>query len=127
MTVEPSAGLVEWLGARELPAGRTEADFRKAVTAQVVKDFQWNPDRVAEVRISLVELLEDEINWGLDRDATALFACFYRLDLGEAKIREVMDWNERPQAARLLAALSLERAAQKVWLRWTFGAVDSAI
>jgi len=123
--VEPSAGLVEWLGARELPAGRTAEDFREAVTAQVVKDFQWNPERVAQVRISLVQLLEDEINWGLDRDATALFASFYRLDLGEAKIREVMDWNERPQAARLLAELSLERAAQKVWLRWTFGAVDT--
>lgn len=123
--MEPSAGLVEWLKTRELPAGRTAADFREAVTAQVVKDFQWNPERVAQVRISLVQLLEDEINWGLDRDATALFASFYRLDLGEAKIREVMDWNERPQAARLLAELSLERAAQKVWLRWTFGAVDT--
>lgn len=123
--MEPSAGLVEWLKTRELPAGRTAADFREAVTAQVVKDFQWNPERVAQVRISLVQLLEDEINWGLDRDATALFASFYRLDLGEAKIREVMDWNERPQAARLLAELSLERAAQKVWLRWTFGALDT--
>lgn len=123
--MEPSAGLVEWLKTRELPAGRTAADFREAVTAQVVKDFQWDPERVAQVRISLVQLLEDEINWGLDRDATALFASFYRLDLGEAKIREVMDWNERPQAARLLAELSLERAAQKVWLRWTFGAVDT--
>jgi hypothetical protein len=38
----------------------------------------------------------------------------------------VMDWNERPQAAVKLAELSLERAAQKVWLRWTFGAIDSA-
>ena len=124
--MEASASLIEWLKTRELPAGRTEEDFREAVTAQVVKDFQWNPERVAEVRISLVQLLEDEINWGLDRDASGLFASFYRLDLGEAKIREVMDWNERPQAARLLAELSLERAAQKVWLRWTFGAVDTA-
>ena len=38
----------------------------------------------------------------------------------------MMDWNERPQAAAKLAALCLERAAQKVWLRWTFGAVNSA-
>ena len=125
--MEASASLIEWLKTRELPAGRTAEDFREAVTAQVVKDFQWNPERVAEVRISLVQLLEDEINWGLDRDASGLFAGFYRLDLGEAKIREVMDWNERPQAARLLAELSLERAAQKVWLRWTFGAVDTTL
>ena len=123
--MEASASLIEWLKTRELPAGRTAEDFREAVTAQVVKDFQLNPERVAEVRISLVQLLEDEINWGLDRDASGLFASFYRLDLGEAKIREVMDWHERPQAARLLAELSLERAAQKVWLRWTFGAVDT--
>ena len=62
----------------------------------------------------------------MDRNPTALFASFYRLDLGEGVIREVMDWNERPQAAAKLAALCLERAAQKVWLRWTFGAVNSA-
>ena len=124
--METSASLVEWLKVRELPAGRTAENFREAVTAQVVKDFQWDAKRVAKVSISLVQLLEDEINWGLDRDAQGLFASFYRLDLGESKIRGVMDWNERPKAARLLAELSLERAARKVWLRWTFGAVDSS-
>lgn len=124
--VENETALTRWLGGRNLPEGRSIQAFKQAVTQQLIKDFQWDTERVAEVRISLLQLLEDEINWGMDRNPTALFASFYRLDLGEGVIREVMDWNERPQAAAKLAALCLERAAQKVWLRWTFGAVNSA-
>jgi hypothetical protein len=124
--VEKETALTHWLEGRNLPEGRSVEAFKQAVQHQLVKDFQWDAERVGEVRISLLQLLEDEINWGMDRNPTGLFACFYRLDLGEVVIREVMDWNERPQAAAKLAELSLERAAQKVWLRWTFGAVDSA-
>lgn len=124
--VEHGTTLARWLDGRSLPEGRSIEAFKQAVTNQLIKDFQWDAERVAEVRISLLQLLEDEINWGMDRNPTALFASFYRLDLGEAVIREVMDWNERPQAAVKLAALCLERAAQKVWLRWTFGAVNTA-
>jgi len=124
--VEHGTTLARWLDGRSLPEGRSIEAFKQAVTNQLIKDFQWDAERVAEVRISLLQLLEDEINWGMDRNPTALFASFYRLDLGEAVIREVMDWNERPQAAVKLAALCLERAAQKVWLRWTFGAVSTA-
>jgi len=124
--VEHETTLTRWLDGRRLPEGRSIEAFKQAVTHQLVKDFQWDPERVAEVRISMLQLLEDEINWGMDRNPSALFASFYRLDLGEAVIREVMDWNERPQAAAKLAALCLERAAQKVWLRWTFGAVSTA-
>ena len=124
--VENETTLTRWLDGRNLPEGRSIQAFKQAVTQQLIKDFQWDTERVAEVRISLLQLLEDEINWGMDRNPTALFASFYRLDLGEGVIREVMDWNERPQAAAKLAALCLERAAQKVWLRWTFGAVNSA-
>ena len=126
MKVENETTLTRWLDGRNLPEGRSIQAFKQAVTQQLIKDFQWDTERVAEVRISLLQLLEDEINWGMDRNPTALFASFYRLDLGEGVIREVMDWNERPQAAAKLAALCLERAAQKVWLRWTFGAVNSA-
>ena len=124
--VEYGTTLARWLDGRSLPEGRSIEAFKQAVTHQLIKDFQWDDERVADVRISLLQLLEDEINWGMDRNPTALFASFYRLDLGEAVIREVMDWNERPQAAVKLAALCLERAAQKVWLRWTFGAVNTA-
>lgn len=124
--MENETTLTRWLDGRNLPVGRSIQAFKQAVTQQLIKDFQWDTERVAEVRISLLQLLEDEINWGMDRNPTALFASFYRLDLGEGVIREVMDWNERPQAAAKLAALCLERAAQKVWLRWTFGAVNSA-
>lgn len=126
MKVKHETTLTRWLDGRSLPEGRSIETFKQTVTQQLIKDFQWDGERVAEMHISLVQLLEDEINWGMDRNPTALFASFYRLDLGEAVIREVMDWNERPQAANKLATLCLERAAQKVWLRWTFGAVNTA-
>lgn len=125
--VEHETTLTHWLDGRMLPEGRSIEAFKQSVTQQLIKDFQWDAERVANIRIPLLQLLEDEINWGMDSNPTALFASFYRLDLGEAVIREVMDWNERPQAAAKLAALCLERAAQKVWLRWTFGAADSAM
>lgn len=118
--------LALWLGDRSLPAGRTLEGFRAVVTEQLVKDFRWDPERVAQASVPLIQLLIDEISWGMDRDAAALFACFYRLDLGESVIRSVLDAHERPEAVELLAQRSLERAAQKVWLRWTFGARDSA-
>ena len=124
--VENETALMHWLDGRNLPVGRSAEAFKQGVRQQLVKDFQWDAERVSEVRVSLLQLLEDEINAGMERNPTNLFSCFYRLDLGEGVIREVMDLNERPQAAAKLAALSLERAAQKVWLRWTFGAVDTA-
>ena len=97
MKVENETTLTRWLDGRNLPEGRSIQAFKQAVTQQLIKDFQWDTERVAEVRISLLQLLEDEINWGMDRNPTALFASFYRLDLGEGVIREVMDWNERPK------------------------------
>lgn len=123
--VEGPETLGVWLGDRTLPEGRSLETFKASVTAQVVKDFRWDPEKVAQARVSLTQLLIDEISWGMERDATALFACFYRLDLGESVIRSVMEAHERPEAVELLAQRSLERAAQKVWLRWTFGARDS--
>ena len=126
VAVDGQETLALWLGDRSLPTGRTLEAFRAAVTAQVVKDFRWDPEKVAQARVPLLQLLIDEISWGMERDATALFACFYRLDLGESVIRSVLDAHERPEAVERLAQRSLERAAQKVWLRWTFGARDSA-
>lgn len=111
-----------WREGRDVPASRTHEEFRAAVLAQLNKDFQWDPERVSQTKLGVVELLKDEIEWGMERDATALFASFYRLDLGEAVIREVLDAHERPDACRVLAEKSLERAALKVWMRWTFGA-----
>jgi len=121
-----SDALAHWLGERQFPAERSMEEFRSAVRAQLIKDFQWDRERVEAARIELVQLLKDEIEWGMERDATALFASFYRLDLGEKVIREVLDSHERPAAYGILAERSLERAAMKVWMRWTFGALTTS-
>ena len=62
--VENETTLTRWLDGRNLPEGRSIPAFKQAVTQQLIKDFQWDTERVAEVRISLLQLLEDEINWG---------------------------------------------------------------
>ena len=62
--VENETTLTRWLDGRNLPEGRSIEAFKQAVKQQLVKDFQWDAERVAEVRISLLQLLEDEINWG---------------------------------------------------------------
>lgn len=116
-----------WLEQRPLPGDRSVENFQAAVRDQLIKDFQWDVDRVRSANVDLIQLLKDEIEWGMERDATGLFASFYRLDLGEAVIRSVLESHERPEACVRLAEKSLERAAMKVWMRWTFGAATSSM
>ncbi len=110
-----------WLSNRKLPEGRTIEAFQRQVQDQLIKDFQWDAERVHSASVNLLQLLVDEIVWGLEGDASALFASFYRLDLGEGLMGEILSQHERPKAAQILAEKSLERAALKVWMRWTFG------
>ena len=109
-----------WIEGRTIPKSRDFAAFRVEVTNQLIKDFQWNASKVADSNLELLQLLEGEIEWGMDHDPNGLFAGFYRLDLGEGVIRDILDHNERPAAIQMLAQRSLERAAFKVWTRWTY-------
>jgi len=76
-----------WLGNRKLPEGRTVEAFQRAVKHQLIKDFQWDAERVEAAGIDLLQLLADEIGWGLEGDAGLLFASFYRLDRRAADAR----------------------------------------
>ena len=59
-----------WLGNRKLPEGRTVEVFQRAVKHQLIKDFQWGAERVEAAGIDLLQLLADEIGWGLEGDVT---------------------------------------------------------
>lgn len=112
--------LALWIEGRTIPKSRDFEAFRVEVTDQLIKDFRWNASKVDASNLELIRLLEIEIEWGMDHDPNGLFAGFYRLDLGEEVIREILESHDRPRAVQMLAKRSLERAAFKVWTRWTF-------
>lgn len=103
-----------------LPEKLSAAEFAQAAVVQLAKDFQWDLEKINQRKISILQLLEDEIQWGFERNPTGLFAAFYRLDLGEPLIRKILEENERPDAIKLLALKSLQRACLKVWTRYQY-------
>jgi hypothetical protein len=114
---------MEWeliLPERLIPVDWDQARFLDAVKEQLIKDFEWDAERVAAASIPLLQLLEDHISWNLERNATAVFTSFYKLDLGEQLVRNILQDGDREEASKRLAEKSLQRAALKVWTRWNY-------
>jgi hypothetical protein len=107
-------------GAAGWPPGLDAARFVEATIDQLAKDFDLDADRLRAAAIGVLPVLTDVIAEGLAGDASALFAAFYRLDLGEPRVRQILHDHDREAAARLLARAAAERAAQKVWTRWQY-------
>ena len=116
---EPAA-LALFLDDKGLPDNVTPEAFVSSVIEQIVKDFDLDPERILRASIGVDDLLSDHIAAGLEGDPQPVFAGFYRLDLGEATVRQILYDHERPAAAKQLAAASLRRAALKVWTRLTY-------
>jgi hypothetical protein len=105
---------------RKAPVGWDQAAFLDAVSHQLSKDFDWDSERVAAASSSLIDLLENHISRSLERNATGVFTSFYKLDLGEQLVREILQDFNSEEAVKQLAERSLQRAALKVWTRWTY-------
>ena len=105
---------------RQVPEHWSHPAFLDAVKEQLTKDFDWDAERLAEVSLSLFELLESHISASLERDAPGVFNSFYKLDLGEDLVREILHNYDAEEASRQFAERSLQRAALKVWTRWTY-------
>lgn len=116
----PTEALTQFIDEKGFPEGVNHEDFLAAVIEQLVKDYDLDPDRIRRASIDVADLLADHIAAGLDSDPQHVFAAFYRLDLGESTVRQILHDHERPAAASELAAASLRRAALKVWTRLTY-------
>ena len=112
--------LARILPDKTLPVNWSEEDFLTAVMQQLVKDFQWDFERVKASDMPMINLMAGEIEWGMDHEPSGTFAAFYRLDLGEDLVRRLLHDFERPKAISMLAEKCLQRAALKVWTRWTY-------
>ena len=113
--------LPEMIAEKGMPNGLDVQTYISQIIQQLVKDFQLDTDRIACASIGFVELLADEIAEGLSGErADAIFASFYRLDLGEELIQKTLHDLDRREAAQALAMHSVKRAAMKVWSRWKY-------
>jgi hypothetical protein len=56
--------LARILPDKALPVHRSEEDFLTAVVTQLVKDFQWDLERVKKANMPMNSLVEGEIEWG---------------------------------------------------------------
>ncbi len=105
---------------RDLPAGVSTEEFIQRVVEQLAKDFDLDAERIRAAKIGVGPLLKDVISAGLEGDPGPVFAAFYRLDLGEERVRRVLHDHDREAAAGQLAELALQRAALKVWTRLSY-------
>ena len=114
---------MEWelmLPDRRIPVNWNRERFVDSVKAQLIKDFDLDAERIDAAAVSFLQLLEDHISWNLERNATAVFTSFYKLDLGEQLVRNILNSHAAEEASKQLAERSLQRAALKVWTRWTY-------
>jgi len=108
------------LPGRDLPSGTSKEEFVHRVVEQLAKDFELDLNRLRSAKIGVGPLLKDIISAGLEGDSGPVFSAFYRLDLGEDRVRKVLHDHDREEAAAKLAELALQRAALKVWTRLSY-------
>ncbi len=65
--------------------------------------------------------LVDEIRYLLEHDFHKLISILYRMDVSEGKLRGLLQENPDQDAAELIAALMLERAAKRQETKEEFG------
>jgi hypothetical protein len=93
-----------------LPSEMSLDKFKKHVFEQIKKDFQLDESEMQE---PFNLWLEKTIVQNPDR----IHASFYRLDLNEESVRNVLKQEDVPTRYTLLAELSIQRAVLKVLSR----------
>lgn len=64
-------------------------------------------------RAELLKLLEDKINYLIERDFNGLLTLLYRLDVDEKKINKALNGEVDRNAAEIIAEIILEREEKK--------------
>ena len=93
-----------------LPKEMSLVEFQEQVFDQIKKDFQLDENEVLE---PFNLWLERTVFQNPDR----IHASFYRLDLNEESVKNILKQEEVPMRYTLLAELSIQRAVLKVLSR----------
>ncbi len=62
----------------------------------------------------LIKLLEDRINYLIINDFNRLIYLLYRADINEAKLNKLLAENKKEDAAKIIAALFIQRQIEKI-------------
>jgi len=74
-----------------------------------------------------IDQLEEKINSLLVEDFDRLISILYRMDVSELKLKQLLKENPAEDAAKIIAALMIQRQAEKIKSRQQFGQRDDAI
>ncbi|MEI9807158.1 MAG: hypothetical protein WDO16_04310 [Bacteroidota bacterium] len=74
-----------------------------------------------------IQQLTDKINALLATDFDRLISILYRMDVSEVKLKQLLKDNPAEDAARIIAALMIERQAEKIKSRRQFSKRDDNI
>jgi hypothetical protein len=72
----------------------------------------------------LETLLTEKINGMIRNDFDALVQLLYRIDINEARLRQLLMEKEGEDAGRIMARMIIERQTQKIRTRQEFKATD---
>ncbi len=62
----------------------------------------------------LLQLLEERINYLIINNFNKLISLLYRADINEAKLNKLLAENKKENAAKIIAALFIERQIEKI-------------
>ena len=84
------------------------------------------PDLLENARESeLFEILKERLRYLLDHDFGGLLQGLYRMDVDEARVKEILSVTQPDNMATELALLMWHRAAQKLETRKKYGSGES--
>ena len=74
-----------------------------------------------------IDQLEEKINSLLVEDFDRLISILYRMDVSELKLKQLLKENPAEDAAKIIAALMIQRQAEKIKSRQQFSQRDDTI
>jgi hypothetical protein len=96
---------------------------------EMIKELNrtWELDLAEDLRAAELEiLLAEKLNSLIQSDFNALVRLLYRIDINEARLRDLLKENAQEDAGKIIARLIIERQWQKILSRRQYRAQEDA-
>lgn len=101
-------------------------DLHTAYGLDLPEDQRKKPAASGDLTVDeLTDLLAEKINDMINKDFSTLVQLLYRIDVNEAKLRQLLQENMMTDAGRTIARLILERQWQKILTRREYSRRDT--